>query len=58
MEAVVDRVVAVDGMIAIRPIMFLCFSFDHRAFDGLQAARFLQGVRKKLEELDEATELY
>lgn len=58
MEAVVDRVVALDGMIAIRPIMFLCFSFDHRAFDGLQAARFLQGVRKKLEELDEATELY
>lgn len=58
MEAVVDRVVAVDGMIAIRPIMFLCFSFDHRAFDGLQAARFLQGVRKKLEEFDEATELY
>ncbi len=52
MEAVVDRVVVVDGMIAIRPIMFLCFSFDHRAMDGLQAARFLQGVRKHLEEFD------
>jgi len=59
MEAVVDRVVVVDGMIAIRPIMFLCFSFDHRAIDGLQAARFLQGVRKRLEEFDvESTELY
>ena len=52
MEAVVDRVVVVDGMIAIRPIMFLCFSFDHRAIDGLQAARFLQSVRKRLEEFD------
>jgi 2-oxoisovalerate dehydrogenase E2 component (dihydrolipoyl transacylase) len=50
MEAVVDRVVVVEGMIAIRPIMFLCFSFDHRVIDGLQAARFLQGVRKRLEE--------
>lgn len=59
MEAVVDRVVVVDGMIAIRPIMFLCFSFDHRAIDGLQAARFLQAVRKQLEQLDvESTPLY
>lgn len=55
MEAVVDRVVVVDGMLAIRPMMFLCFSFDHRVLDGLQAARFLSGVRQRLEGFDPET---
>ncbi|GIW09285.1 MAG: lipoamide acyltransferase component of branched-chain alpha-keto acid dehydrogenase complex [Dehalococcoidia bacterium] len=59
MEAVVDRVVVVDGMIAVRPMMFLCFSFDHRVLDGLQAARFLSSVRRRLEAFDpETAELY
>jgi 2-oxoisovalerate dehydrogenase E2 component (dihydrolipoyl transacylase) len=55
MEAVVDRVVVVEGMLAIRPMMFLCFSFDHRVLDGLQAARFLSSVRRRLEAFDPAT---
>lgn len=59
MEAVVDRVVVVDGMLAIRPMMFLCFSFDHRVLDGLQAARFLSSVRRRLEAFDpETAEVY
>jgi len=45
MDAVVKRAVVVDDMIAIRPIMNLGMSFDHRLNDGLQAARFLQDVR-------------
>jgi 2-oxoisovalerate dehydrogenase E2 component (dihydrolipoyl transacylase) len=49
MEAIVDRPVAVDGMIGIKPMMYLCFSFDHRVLDGLQAARFLTSCRKWLE---------
>lgn len=58
-EAVVDRVVAVDGMIAIRPMMFLCFSFDHRVIDGLVGSRFLQSVKRRLETFDpETAEVY
>jgi pyruvate dehydrogenase E2 component (dihydrolipoamide acetyltransferase) len=39
-----DRVVAVDGMIAIRPIMTLTLSSDHRIIDGARAAQFMQEV--------------
>ena len=49
MEAIVERPVAVQGMIGIKPMMYLCFSFDHRVLDGLQAARFLTSSRKWLE---------
>ena len=57
MDAVVKRAVVVDDMIAIRPIMNLGLSFDHRLNDGLQAARFLQDVRAQLEGLDEGATL-
>ena len=57
MDAVVKRAVVVDDMIAIRPIMNLGMSFDHRLNDGLQAARFLQDVREQLEGLDESATL-
>jgi pyruvate/2-oxoglutarate dehydrogenase complex dihydrolipoamide acyltransferase (E2) component len=50
MDAVVKRPVVVEGdAIAIRSMMYLCLSFDHRINDGLEAARFLQAVRRHLE---------
>ena len=58
MEAIVDRPVAVDGMIGIKPMMYLCFSFDHRVLDGLQAARFLTACRKWLEAVTPETPIY
>ena len=58
MEAIVDRPVAIDGMIGIRPMMYLCFSFDHRVLDGLQAARFLTSCRKWLEGATVETAIY
>jgi 2-oxoisovalerate dehydrogenase E2 component (dihydrolipoyl transacylase) len=58
MEAIVDRPVAVGGMIGIKPMMYLCFSFDHRVLDGLQAARFLTGCRKWLESVTPKTPIY
>ncbi len=58
MEAIVDRPVAVNGMIGIKPMMYLCFSFDHRVLDGLQAARFLTSCRKWLEAVSLETPLY
>jgi 2-oxoisovalerate dehydrogenase E2 component (dihydrolipoyl transacylase) len=57
MDAVIKRPVVVDDMIAIRPIMNLGMSFDHRINDGLQAARFIQDVKGQLEGLDEGATL-
>jgi 2-oxoglutarate dehydrogenase complex dihydrolipoamide succinyltransferase (E2) component len=54
MEAIVKRAVVVEGpdgdSIAIRPMMNLCLSFDHRALDGAEAARFLGAVKGRLEQ--------
>jgi 2-oxoisovalerate dehydrogenase E2 component (dihydrolipoyl transacylase) len=58
MEAIVERPVAVDGMIGIKPMMYLCFSFDHRVLDGLQAARFLTSCRKWLDGVTPETPIY
>jgi pyruvate dehydrogenase E2 component (dihydrolipoamide acetyltransferase) len=46
--AITDRVVAVDGMIGIRPMMTLTLSSDHRLVDGVRAAMFLQDVAAML----------
>jgi 2-oxoisovalerate dehydrogenase E2 component (dihydrolipoyl transacylase) len=58
MEAIVDRPMAVKGMIGIKPMMYLCFSFDHRVLDGLKAARFLTSCRKWLEAVTPETPVY
>ena len=58
MEAIQERPVAVNGMIGIKPMMYLCFSFDHRVLDGLQAARFLTSCRKWLESVSLDTPIY
>ena len=58
MEAIVERPVAVNGMIGIKPMMYLCFSFDHRVLDGLQAARFLVSCRKWLEAVTAESPVY
>ena len=51
LEAVVRRPVVVAGdSIAIRPMTYLCMSWDHRALDGALPARFLSSVRLHLEE--------
>ncbi len=51
LEAVVRRPVVVGGdSIGIRPMTYLCMSWDHRALDGVLAARFLGSVRRNLEE--------
>jgi pyruvate/2-oxoglutarate dehydrogenase complex dihydrolipoamide acyltransferase (E2) component len=53
LEAIVRRPVVVGGddgeAIAIRPMAYLCMSWDHRALDGVTAARFLGSVRERLE---------
>jgi len=49
MEAITKQPVIVNDAIAIRSIMNLCLSFDHRILDGLTAGRFLQSVKRRLE---------
>lgn len=44
-----DRIVAVDGAPAARPMMTLTLSFDHRALDGAPGSRFLSRVKELLE---------
>ena len=58
MEAIVERPMAIQGMIGIKPMMYLCFSFDHRVLDGLQAARFLTSCRKWLEAVTVESPVY
>ncbi len=42
--AIADRVVAVDGLFGVRPMMTLTLSSDHRVVDGARAAAFLNDV--------------
>jgi len=59
MDAIVKRPVGLEGdAIAVRSMMNLCLSFDHRVLDGVSAARFLQGVRRWLEGFSERIPLY
>jgi 2-oxoisovalerate dehydrogenase E2 component (dihydrolipoyl transacylase) len=59
MEAIVKRpvVTTIEGedVIAIRPIMNIACSFDHRVLDGAQVGAFLADVRKRLEAWDPST---
>ena len=53
MEAVVKRPVVVKGdAIAIRSMMNVCLSLDHRVVDGAVASGFLVDLRKRLEAMD------
>jgi 2-oxoglutarate dehydrogenase complex dihydrolipoamide succinyltransferase (E2) component len=53
LEEIVKRPIVVEGAdgdsIAIRPMTYLCMSWDHRALDGADAARFLAAVKARLE---------
>jgi len=50
MHNIVDRPMAVDGEVKIRPIMYLALSYDHRIVDGKQSVSFLKRVKELLED--------
>jgi len=50
MHNIVERPVAKEGNIVIRPIMYLALSYDHRIVDGKEAVSFLKTVKECLEE--------
>lgn len=49
MHNVVDRPVAVNGQVVIRPMMYIALSYDHRIIDGRESVSFLVAVKKMLE---------
>jgi 2-oxoglutarate dehydrogenase E2 component (dihydrolipoamide succinyltransferase) len=49
MHNIVERPVAVDGEVEIRPIMYLALSYDHRIVDGREAVSFLVRIKECLE---------
>ena len=58
MEAVVKKPVVIDDAIAIRPMMNLSLSLDHRILDGLSATRFLSTVKQGLEAFPADASIY
>jgi len=59
MDSVVKRPVVIeDDAIAVRSMMYLCLSFDHRVLDGAGAGGFLQAVRNKLQSYGREIDVY
>jgi pyruvate dehydrogenase E2 component (dihydrolipoamide acetyltransferase) len=48
---IIEKPVAVDGKVEVKPIMMLSLSYDHRIVDGAPAARFLLKVKEKIENI-------
>jgi 2-oxoglutarate dehydrogenase E2 component (dihydrolipoamide succinyltransferase) len=49
MHNIIKRPVAVGDAIALRPMMYLALSYDHRVVDGREAVQFLVGVKERIE---------
>ena len=49
MHNIIERPVAVDGKVVIRPMMYLALSYDHRIIDGKESVGFLKTVKEMLE---------
>lgn len=53
MHNIVERPVAIDGKVEIRPIMYVALSYDHRIIDGKESVSFLVAVKEALENPEE-----
>ena len=50
MHKIQDRPMVVDGQVAVRPMMYLAVTYDHRIIDGREAVQFLVTVKEALED--------
>ena len=50
MHKIMPRPVAINGKVEVRPMMYLAFSYDHRAIDGKEAVTFLIKVKECVED--------
>jgi 2-oxoglutarate dehydrogenase E2 component (dihydrolipoamide succinyltransferase) len=53
MHNIVERPVAINGKVEIRPIMYVALSYDHRIIDGRESVGFLVAVKEALESPEE-----
>ena len=56
-EAIQKRPVVINDAIAIRSMMNLCLSFDHRINDGAESSAFIQSVQRRLESISPDADL-
>ena len=49
MHNIIERPIAVEGKVAIRPMMYVALSYDHRIIDGRESVGFLVAVKETLE---------
>jgi 2-oxoglutarate dehydrogenase E2 component (dihydrolipoamide succinyltransferase) len=49
MHAIQERPVARDGVVVIRPMMYLALTYDHRLVDGREAVNFLKRIKEAIE---------
>ena len=50
MHNIIERPVAIDGQVVIRPMMYLALSYDHRIIDGKESVGFLVAIKEALED--------
>jgi 2-oxoglutarate dehydrogenase E2 component (dihydrolipoamide succinyltransferase) len=50
MHAIQERPMVIDGEIAVRPMMYLALTYDHRIIDGKEAVQFLVSLKNSLED--------
>tara|TARA_B100000886_G_scaffold199959_1_gene137902 strand:+ start:2175 stop:3524 length:1350 start_codon:yes stop_codon:yes gene_type:complete len=50
MHNIIQRPMAIDGNVEVRPVMYLALSYDHRIIDGKEAVSFLKIVKESLEQ--------
>jgi 2-oxoglutarate dehydrogenase E2 component (dihydrolipoamide succinyltransferase) len=49
MHNIIERPVAINGKVEVRPMMYLALSYDHRIIDGKESVGFLVAVKEALE---------
>ena len=49
MHNIVERPMAINGKVEIRPVMYLALSYDHRIIDGRESVGFLVHIKEALE---------
>ncbi|MEC9407529.1 MAG: 2-oxoglutarate dehydrogenase complex dihydrolipoyllysine-residue succinyltransferase [Pseudomonadota bacterium] len=50
MHGIIERPIAINGEVVIRPMMYLALSYDHRLIDGKDAVMFLRTIKETLED--------
>jgi 2-oxoglutarate dehydrogenase E2 component (dihydrolipoamide succinyltransferase) len=50
MHNIVERPIALNGEVVIRPVMYVALSYDHRIIDGKESVSFLYRIKELLED--------